>query len=62
MSDKAPEVLGRIQSYLVMGGLFNPELANHDAVRDLLMDARDEIHALAKELENRPLLPTDIVA
>jgi hypothetical protein len=38
----------RITDYLFSGGLFNPELANHDAVRDLLIDARD---ALAAERE-----------
>ena len=33
----------RITDYLSMGGLFNPEMANHDAVRDLLIDCRDEL-------------------
>ena len=33
----------RITDYLVSGGMFNPELANHDAVRDLLVDAREEL-------------------
>lgn len=51
MSERAGEILGRIQQYLVMGGLFNPELANHDAVSRLAIDARDEIHALAAENE-----------
>ena len=31
----------RITAYLCTGGLFNPELANHDAVRNLLIDCRD---------------------
>lgn len=35
-----------ITDYLASGGLFNPELANHDAVRQLLIDARDEIKAV----------------
>lgn len=30
----------RITEYLSGGGLFNPELADHDAVRDLLIDCR----------------------
>jgi hypothetical protein len=30
----------RITAYLSGGGLFNPELANHDAVRDLLIECR----------------------
>lgn len=41
-------VLDRITEYLSGGGLFNPECANHDAVRDLLIDAR-EAHAAALE-------------
>jgi hypothetical protein len=27
-----------------MGGLFNPELANHEAVRDLLTDVRELLY------------------
>lgn len=48
MSETARTVEMRITDYLCGGGLFNPELANHDAVRDLLIDARD---ALAAERE-----------
>lgn len=33
----------RITDYLSGGGLFNPELANHEAVRDLLIECRDEL-------------------
>jgi hypothetical protein len=40
MNDKAQELIDRITAYLSNGGLFNPELANHDAVRDLLIDCR----------------------
>ena len=32
-----------IKDYLLMGGLFNPELVNHDTVRDLILDARAEL-------------------
>jgi hypothetical protein len=35
----------RIQNYLGNGGLFNPEMMEHDKVRSLLMDIRDTIHA-----------------
>jgi hypothetical protein len=37
----------RIQAYLSGGGLFNPELANHDAVRDLIIDLRTELLRMA---------------
>lgn len=37
----AEELLGRIQSYLGNGGLFNPEMMEHEKVRELLIDCRD---------------------
>lgn len=37
------ELVKRITGYLALGGLFNPEMAIHDRVRDLLIDCR---HAL----------------
>ena len=36
----AKNVLARIQTYLGNGGLFNPELVNHVAVRELIIDCR----------------------
>ena len=52
MSDKSnlPTVLSRITEYLDSGGLWNPELADHAAVRDLILDARDEIDRLRDQL------------
>jgi|688.fasta_scaffold25162_21 hypothetical protein len=44
-------VLERISEYLVMGGLFNPELANHTAVRDLIIASRNHINELNAEIE-----------
>lgn len=38
-------VLLRIQEYLANGGFFNPEMMDHQKVRDLLMDCRDDINA-----------------
>lgn len=40
----------RINNYLGNGGLFNPELMEHDKVRDLLIDCRDEIGVLRHKL------------
>ena len=37
------ELTQRITDYLTGGGLFNPEMANHEAVRDLLIDCRDAL-------------------
>lgn len=35
------DLLARIQSYLGNGGFFNPEMMEHDKVRDLIMDVRN---------------------
>ena len=37
------ELVARITEYLVAGGLFNPEMMEHEKVRDLLMDCRDAL-------------------
>lgn len=37
------EILWRIENYLALGGLFNPEAMEHDKVRDLIMDCRKAI-------------------
>lgn len=43
--------LERISAYLSGGGMFNPELANHDAVRELVIDCRDRIMMLEEQLD-----------
>lgn len=35
------ELILRITDYLEAGGLFNPEMMEHDKVRDLLVDCRE---------------------
>jgi hypothetical protein len=43
-----------IEEYLSVGGLFNPEIMNqmqHDAVRDTLIIARDEIRGFEKRIK-----------
>jgi hypothetical protein len=40
MNEKMQELCERITNYLWCGGLFNPELADHIKVRDLLIDCR----------------------
>lgn len=44
-------VCDRITAYLVSGGLFNPEQAIHERVRDLLIDCRDEIEQLSASIK-----------
>ena len=36
-------LINRISFYLASGGLFNPELADHLAVRNLLMECREAL-------------------
>jgi hypothetical protein len=38
--DRRRALVERITSYLTCGGLWNPELAEHGAVRDLLIECR----------------------
>lgn len=45
-------IVERTDAYLMMGGIFNPELAEHDAVYYLVMDCRDEITQLRGEVES----------
>lgn len=41
----AEETIHTITEYLVAGGLFNPEMMDHDKVRDLLMKCREVIES-----------------
>ncbi len=44
MKDEQIAVLhGRVREYLADGGLFNPELGRHDAVRQLIIDLSDAL-------------------
>jgi hypothetical protein len=44
MNEQTQKLIDRITGYLFNGGLFNPELANHIAVRDLLIECRDVLN------------------
>jgi hypothetical protein len=45
------EIVKRVNDYLLGGGLFNPELANHQNVSVLMRDCRAEIQRLSAEVE-----------
>lgn len=45
------QLILRITDYLTGGGLFNPEMADHDAVRDLLIDCRNKLDQYEQELD-----------
>ena len=44
MNDRTQELIDSITNYLMSGGLFNPELADHIVVRDLLIECRDVLY------------------
>lgn len=53
------DIPARVTEYLSAGGLFNPELMDHEAVRRILIDARDVIEIIARERraqETSPIL------
>jgi len=42
----------RCTEYLSSGGLFNPEMMEHDKVRDLIIDCRNEVEGLDEEISD----------
>jgi hypothetical protein len=42
------ELVERIRNYLGNGGLFNPELMDHEKLRDLLIDCRETLEEAEK--------------
>lgn len=46
---RSRDLPGRITEYLNLGGLWNPELMDHDEVRTMLIDARDVIEIAERE-------------
>lgn len=49
VNPRTRDVPAKITEYLSNGGLFNPELMDHEAVRDLLIHARDVIEIFERE-------------
>jgi len=45
------DVVERCYEYLSNGGLFNPELMDHQSVSNLVIDCRDEIERLRQQVE-----------
>ena len=50
MSDQQKSASAKIAEYLELGGFFNPELMDPETVRDMVIDARDELKALRAAL------------
>lgn len=61
MKKRIEEITERITEYLSVGGLFNPEMMNHDKVRDILIDCRDALTSLLSNAEGEVKeLPEDV--
>lgn len=45
------DTIEKIDNYLKMGGLFNPELMEHHKVSDLLLECRDKLENANGEIE-----------
>lgn len=45
-------IFDKLTEYCLHGGLYNPELMEHEKVRNLLIEAREEILLLHKKLES----------
>lgn len=48
-STELRHITERIKEYLCLGGLFNPELMEHDKVRDMILEIRDTILSVLKK-------------
>lgn len=46
------DIVEKLTNYLESGGLFNPEAMDHDAVRDMIILARNEIEFLRKRIDS----------
>lgn len=56
------EVCQRITEYLSLGGLFNPEMMEHDKVRDLLIDCRASLALEVGRVYGLSMMIRDIIA
>lgn len=56
------EILDTIQSYLGNGGLFNPEMMEHEKVRNLIMDCKELLTSNLTLKGGRILTPSEMVS
>ena len=49
MNERIKQLIDSITNYLMSGGLFNPELMEHENVRDLLIECRDVLYERTNE-------------
>lgn len=60
--ERIAEIRERATEYLSSGGLFNPEMMEHNKVRNLIMDSRDALDAQAAEIERLREALEDVTA
>ena len=49
-------LVDKITEYLTAGGLFNPELMEHDKVRDLLIECRKELERMQEKCNRQAMI------
>jgi hypothetical protein len=50
------EVIDKIDNYLRMGGMFNPEEIEHHKVNDLLLECRNELQRLVEKCDKQTMV------
>jgi hypothetical protein len=55
------DTIDKINNYLQVGGLFNPELMEHHKVRDLLLECRDIFESQNKRKSTLPQIDLDVI-
>lgn len=50
------KTINKINNYLQMGGMFNPELIEHHKVSDLLLECRNELERLAEKCDKQAMV------
>lgn len=56
MTDQIGNTIAKIDNYLKMGGLFNPESMEHHKVSDLLLECRNELERMADKCDKQAMV------
>lgn len=55
------DTIDKINNYLQVGGMFNPELMEHHKVSDLLLECRNVLEAQNKRKSTLPQVDLDVI-
>lgn len=50
------DTINKINNYLQVGGMFNPELIEHHKVSDLLLECRNELERLIEKCDKQAMM------